>query len=187
MPTLTIARIRQIRGLIRHLRHAVGTPPSRTYRRDAVGYLGFLHHTSQPPGMCKWCGRRVPPPNRYWHDPCAVAYRVARGVQSNFRRIPHLRERRCEQCGSTAEPLELDHRIALSVAHARGDWRTLLRAYDISNLRWLCHTCHSAKTGQDRRRANNLAAGRPENWNLTRRRNAPPPGQQALPIIADQE
>ena len=121
----------------------------------------------------------MPPPNRYWHDQCAVAYRVARGVQSDSYRIVHLREQRCEQCGSATEPLELDHRIALSVAHARGDWRSLLRAYDISNLRW---PCHAAKTGEFRRRANNLATGKPEDWNLSRQRNAPPPRQQTLPI-----
>ena len=77
---------------------------------------------------------------------------MARGVQSVFYRIAHLRERRCGQCSSETEPMELDHRIAFSVAHGRGDWRSLLMAYDISNLHWLCHPCHAAKTGEDRRR-----------------------------------
>ena len=148
MPTLTASRIRQIRGLITHLRRATARQSPVRYRRDAVGYLGLSSHVRQSHGACKWCGRRVPPPNRYWHDQCAVAYRVARGVQSDSYRIAHLRERHYEQCDSKTEPLELDHRIALSVAYARGDWRSLLRAYDISNLRWLCHHCHA---GQDRR------------------------------------
>lgn len=69
MPTLTISCIRQIRGLIRHLRRTAAGPASRIYRRDAVGYLGFLHQTPQTLGVCKWCNRWVPPPNRYWHDP----------------------------------------------------------------------------------------------------------------------
>ena len=187
MPTLTVSRIRQIRGLIAHLGQATARHSPGPYRRDAVGYLGYLSSTAEIHGVCKWCGRRVPLPNRYWHDQCAVAYRVARGVQSDFYRIPHLRERICEQCDSPARPLELDHRIALSVAHGRGDWRSLLRAYDISNLRWLCHPCHAAKTGEDRRRANNLAAGRPEHWNLSRQRHAPPPEQQALSLPTNSE
>ena len=187
MPTLTVSRIRQIRGLITHLRRTTARQSPGSYQRDAVGYLGYPIRATQVHGICKWCRRRVPPPNRYWHDQCAVAYRVARGVQSDYYRIPHLKERRCEQCGSAKPPLELDHRIALSVAHGRGDWRSLLRAYDISNLRWLCHPCHAAKTGQDRRRANNLTVGKPEDWNLSRQRHPPPPGQQALSMPANPE
>ena len=150
---------------------------SGTYQRDDVGYLNQEHH-----GICKWCNRRVPPPNRCWHNQCAVAYRVTRGVQSDSYRIAHLQEQRYEQCGSETKPPEPDHRIALSVAHGRGDWRSLLRAFDISNLRWLCHRYHAAKTGEDRRRANNLTAGRPEDWNLSRQRHAPPPDQQAMSL-----
>lgn len=60
--------------------------------------------------------------------------------------------------------MELDHRDALSVAWACGDERRLVRALTLDNLRWLCHDCHSVKTGLDKRRMNNLMNGRDENW-----------------------
>ena len=60
--------------------------------------------------------------------------------------------------------MELDHRDALSVAWASGSESRLLRALTIDNLRWLCHDCHSVKTGLDKRRMNNLMNGREEDW-----------------------
>ena len=128
----------------------------------------------------------MPPPNRYWHYQCAVAYRVARGVQADFYRNAHLRERICEQSGSATGPLELDHRIALSLAHGRGDWRFLLRAYDIRNLHWLCRPCHAAKTGGP---PPGQQPGVRQTGGLEPVPTAPsaPPGQQTLPMSAAPE
>ena len=58
MPTLTVDRIRQIRGLITHLRRATAGQTPGAYRRDAVGYLGYLSPTAQVYGICKWCNRQ---------------------------------------------------------------------------------------------------------------------------------
>lgn len=81
---------------------------------------------------------------------------------------------------------ELDHQDALSVAWASGDERRLLRALCLANLQWLCHFCHAAKTGDDRRRMNNLLNGRPENdpapARSTRAAPEPDPNQARLPI-----
>lgn len=71
---------------------------------------------------------------------------------------------------------ELDHRDALSVAWASNSERRLLRALTVENLQWLCHSCHAEKTADDRRRMNNLIAGRPENW-------TPPPTKPPDPSV----
>ena len=182
MTTVKPERIRQIRGLIIHLRHAIRDGIPQQYRRDLIGYIGKHQAVYR---TCKWCRRTVAPPARYWHTDCATSYRVARGTQDAYGRIPQLKTKRCQQCGTEKRPLEIDHRVALSVAQASGDWRTLLRAYDIGNLRWLCRACHAAKSGDDRRRANNLTAGLPECRKPADRRSRPPPGQLALPLTED--
>ncbi len=69
---------------------------------------------------------------------------------------------RCHSLMTQAElatRFELDHRDALSVAWASGDERRLMRALALGNLRWLCHTCHTAKTGDDRRMMTSLLNG----------------------------
>lgn len=178
MTSVKPERIRQIRGLITHLRHATRDGIPQQYRRDLIGYISNSRHKA-PYLVCKWCQRPVARPARYWHKDCATAYRVARGTQDQYWRIPQLKTKRCELCGSDQQ-LEIDHRVALSVAQASGNWRTLLHAYDVSNLRWLCRTCHGAKSGDDRRRANNLAAGLPEHRKPAEPRSKIPPGQLAM-------
>ena len=69
---------------------------------------------------------------------------------------------RCRSLMTQAElatRFELDHRDALSVAWASGDERRLMRALALGNLRWLCHACHAAKTGEDRRMMTSLLNG----------------------------
>ena len=69
---------------------------------------------------------------------------------------------RCRSLMTQAElatRFELDHRDALSVAWASGDERRLMRALALGNLRWLCHACHAAKTGDDRRMMASLLNG----------------------------
>ena len=61
----------------------------------------------------------------------------------------------CEICGNP--PDEMDHRLAIEVAHALGP-AAMLRAFTPDNLRWLCRDCHRRKTGQDRRLAKFLSA-----------------------------
>ena len=178
------ARRRQIRGLIicvdQALARRARLPGANYYHRDLTGGLTFPRSY----GVCRWCRRPCPPPARFWHPECVTAYRVARGIQDvRIADIPHLlAERTCQQCGASRtarRPLELDHRLALSVAWSRGDRRSLLLAYDVSNLRWLCGACHALKTGEDRRRANNLRAGRAE-CHSPPAPAAPPDGQLAL-------
>ena len=52
---------------------------------------------------------------------------------------------------------EMDHRLAINVAHALGPV-AMLRAFTPDNLRWLCRSCHRSKTRQDMRLAKFLAA-----------------------------
>ena len=125
---------------------------------------------------CRWCKRPVDEKRRrVWHEACWPAYWAATGNQSRLvaammdsqQRDPGASPPTCELCGQPndrARRLELDHRDALSVAWASGDQRRLLRALTLANLRWLCHECHAAKTGDDRRRMSNLLNGRPEDW-----------------------
>ena len=70
------------------------------------------------------------------------------------------------QMRGEASAMELDHRDALSVAWASGNERRLVRALTLDNFQYLCRQCHIAKTADDRRRMNNLLAGRPEDWNI---------------------
>lgn len=59
----------------------------------------------------------------------------------------------CDECGRTDAGVEVDHRLALSVAHERRELgcRRWWRAWTLANLRPLCHECHATKTGADRR------------------------------------
>ena len=87
----------------------------------------------------------------------------------------YARIRQLHEQSRHVSAFELDHQDALSVAWASGDERRLLRALCLANLQWLCHSCHAAKTGDDRRRMNNLLNGRPED-------DPAPPGPPAPPL-----
>ena len=117
---------------------------------------------------CRWCRQVADEPRRRnWHSYCLPAYWAATGSHGWVAATLQIEARDrgetlvCEQCGDVAR-LELDHRDALSVAWASGDDRRLMRSLMLDNLGWLCHACHAVKTGQDRRRMNNLLNGLPQ-------------------------
>ena len=69
---------------------------------------------------------------------------------------------RSEYACSPGETFQLDHIVALGIAHRRGDRKSILWAYTLDNLQWLCPDCHRSKTSIDRRIMANLDKGLPE-------------------------
>ena len=114
--------------------------------RDLAGEAGGCEDRGW--GTCRWC-RRPCDARRHWHKPCVLAYLVARGATGNN---VYLKRGPCDARGCNARWsgafMELDHRLALGIA-ARRSRRVWLRAWHVSNLQWLCHTCHGAKTAED--------------------------------------
>lgn len=110
-------------------------------------------------GTCKWCERPCDP-RRKWHSDCAKAYLVARGnLTGAFHPLRALGlPETCVKCGS-ADRIEIDHRLAISVARKLGR-RELKRAFWVTNLRPLCHACHVRKTTADRRRCKEIDRAR---------------------------
>ena len=150
-----VDRYRQLRGLVYHYRRRITT--SSRYRRSLIDNQTVLRDPQH--GTCKWC--RLPcERRRQWHTHCVKAYRAACGLQRQIGGRPLIRKAPCELCG--ADGAEIDHRIALSVAWATGDRKTILWAWAIDNLRWLCRKCHSGKTSSDMRK---LADGQGEQHN----------------------
>ena len=98
------------------------------------------------------------------------------GLQHDIYQQPLISRQPCP-CGQPGQ--EIDHHVALSVAHATGSTRTILRAYMLDNLTFLCKNCHAAKSGLDRRTVNNLRQGRPADF---RRHDTktPPKDQMSL-------
>lgn len=131
----------------------------RRYERD---WVGSFAGTKRPRGICCWCGEPCGPNAHYWHTSCVKAFSAARGFQRNIhngRPLPapsRWTEHtvcRCAGCGHESNSpydFDVDHRVALSVAWASQDWRTILRAYMLDNLQFLCAKCHRAKTAADR-------------------------------------
>ena len=161
--SLTLAVvIRMARGLLRRYRR------NETYRR---GCISTIRTHKAPRGTCVWCGRPTSTKRSTWHAHCATAYQIAKGQTMAFgsplisRYKPGVKRKRwmetadyveCEICGKPGA--EIDHRVSLAVAHALGR-RAELRAYQIDNLRWLCHDCHLVKTAADRRALASLKRG----------------------------
>lgn len=146
-----VDRMRQYRGLLRHVPH----PECGDVRRGIPTFDRLRHYD----GRCRWCGVTFTEAEgrRAWHPACVAAYWLATAQSSRLRRF--LRTPGTCVCG--APGTELDHTDALSVASASGDRRRYIEALTITNLRWLCRACHSRKTGADRRRLNDLLNGLP--------------------------
>lgn len=153
-PTAGTVRFRQLRGLLRHWRRCWGhhrRPPPRHYQRELIPSFG---NARRERGICCWCGRPCGPRAHYWHDGCARAFAAAKGLQRQpgYGPLPG-RPYRCAGCGvERASPydFDVDHRVALSVAWASRNWRTVIRAYTLQNLQYLCQPCHRTKTAADR-------------------------------------
>ena len=77
---------------------------------------------------------------------------MGKTVEQNTNDSLIQRTNACFQCGKIGF-FELDHRTALSVAreYRRMGQRGWWKAWTLSNLRWLCHSCHAIKTGHDRK------------------------------------
>ena len=188
-PTARIRRYRQLRGLVRWWRRVwtldgdrrprpiedypeavysrdVHKDPRR-YRRALIG----VYWGKGVNGQCRWCGGPVDFPRRYWHNGCYRAWSMAKGltVESN-RGVPLLswRNRTCAECGTGQDgetwSFELDHKLPLSIAWETRDWKTILSAYTLDNLQWLCSDCHKSKTKTDMAILTLMRSG----WPLTR-------------------
>ena len=155
-------RMRQLRGL---LRHVPATLEAGVARRGIPTFPRLRRYD----GRCRWCGR--PTSERtVWHPACVPAYWAATAQSSRLRR--YFRRKPACPCGQPGT--ELDHIDALSIASASGDRHRYVRALTLANLRWLCHACHAAKTGDDRRRLNDLLHGQAEQRKLHRLRAGEP-------------
>ena len=135
---------RQLRGLVLHHRQHTSEHRRRLVSRTASW--------GEPPvnGICRWCYERTSNIKTRWHLYCLNAYRVASGQHPD-----EIQHTLCEICGDPSD--EMDHRLAIEVAHALGP-DAMLRAFTPDNLRWLCRGCHRRKTRQDRRLAKFLSA-----------------------------
>ena len=158
------ARYRGLRGIVRNVLPRV----RKRYRipshvRDGVGWLGNMKRVYR---HCCWCGfPTTEPRRRYWHSTCVDYYLAARGTLAPPGNQFFVA---CAECGdkpsSTVHPThEIDHRVALSVAAARGP-KDHAMAFLPENLQWLCRYCHRRKTTRDRRILANIRAGRPEDY-----------------------
>ncbi len=178
-PSITPDRFRQLRGLIIHERE------SRRRRTNRVYHRGLI--TTFPParardGRCRWCRRPTQNKRTIWHPECVLAYTIALGQQNMIGQRPLIPKQPCP-CGQP--PSHIDHITALSIAHARGDRRGIIRAYTSGNLQWLCKKCHAEKTRADMRTLANIKAGLPEDHVRERRGHGPkgaevPPNQLVL-------
>ena len=103
-----------------------------------------------PAGPCEECGIGQIGVCAYCSEPCRSnerACRIGKGCLEgkDGRYLQHNQP-------VPSYRLEIDHRLAVSIAW---EWRALGRrgwwkAWHISNLRWLCRTCHRKKTAADR-------------------------------------
>ena len=153
---MTPAWKRATRGLIQRV-HAMDTPPST---RVLVGYC------PQPsPGTCSWCKQPSGHPRSAWHDECVVTYLVARGqtrrAGTNQRLI---RRSHCGLCGRPWDfqnwqtTFSVDHKIPLGWAKLMHR-RWWIKAWHVSNLWWLCESCHKIKTRLDMQAMSQLKRG----------------------------
>ena len=141
--------------------------------RNCRDLVGSIVSKSSGAGTCIWCDDPTGSARR-WHDECVRACAAARGVGtplnppllkvkdpvfswSNMQYVPPIT---CEACGKiNPSAPEIDHRIALGVAARVWTPWTVVKAWSLSNLQWLCHGCHVAKTRQDRLAMKSLDRG----------------------------
>ena len=105
-------------------------------------------------GICGFCLKTCDP-RRFWHGECAITYMAAKGLtrHANYGDrplIPRSVPRECVKCGEKVG-LNIDHKMPLGLARLSDDWRVWVRAWNVTNLQWLCIKCHVEKTTQDRR------------------------------------
>lgn len=138
-----------IRGLLGRLRAGDVSHEGRTLVKDLP---------RRTPGTCRWCAQSTEGYRASWHNRCVRFYELMSGSTSRWSPGAWV----CDECGTTRALLEIDHRVALSVARERqlaGDPRWWL-AWLPGNLRVLCHACHTAKTTSDRQSLKRLRAAR---------------------------
>ena len=156
--TTAVDRIRQIRGLHRHVPPLL---PSRDRLLAVQGTTWKAITRSIPVHVrqCSWCDQPLTGRPRRWHPACLQALAAARGQTKYPNRSLQLLERGpCEQCDADGQ--EVDHVLSLAVARELGP-RAELRARDVGNLRWLCDDCHKDKTREDRGQLARLRRGEP--------------------------
>ena len=86
-----------------------------------------------------------------WHNSCVRYYLAVAGQQLSIGAVKATQPDSCI-CGNP-KPYELDHRLAIGVAQRlaeRQGRKIYAVAFLESNLWWLCHNCHVAKTNFDR-------------------------------------
>ena len=150
-------RYRGLRGLVRHVlwrprsRHTPKPPPEGPVVRDPAARIAH----GGVWGRCTWCGLPATAGRTgrklKWHNSCVRYYLAAAGQQLAIRELKRALAERCI-CGDP-KPYELDHRLAIGVAQRLAE-RLGRKIYAVafleSNLWWLCHDCHVAKTNFDR-------------------------------------
>lgn len=128
------------------------------FDRDLVG--AFYGRREAAAKRCVWCRQPVERSKR-WHRLCVVYHAAARGlvqcglydtIERDGRPVrvnalwPSKGAAGCAECGGAED--EIDHFLPLAVAHEVGH-RWAVRAHLPGNLRWLCRSCHRAKTKRD--------------------------------------
>ena len=143
-------RVREIHGLVRHLRLEYGSLERRPSGRELIGAL-LANVGEARTGRCVWCDQPVPSKAFRWHRPCALAHATARGqtVALTGTLLP-WRGAKCAKCGGGKGEWSLTTMIALGLAARIWTPWIVVRAWSRWNLQWLCRPCHLAKTNGDR-------------------------------------
>ena len=181
-PEMTPERYRGLRGVVRY----IAGRPEHHNKRDPVG-MNYSRGLAPPEwGVCRWCGLSVGRKRgraRRWHRSCYVWFRIGRGqiISTGETALPfgavefshsHCDDHPesegaawcareiCQGCGKPSPGrLELDHIMAIALAHRLGEF-FYRRAFSPTNLWWICRDCHLAKTKFDRMCMRRLD----ENW-----------------------
>ena len=153
--------------------------------RDLIGPASNLR--SDTWGTCRWCELPCKRGHK-WHSACFRMFCMARGqTMLTGRHETVVKRADCALCGKehvpvtrhkygepTVHPHSLDHALAIGVAKLI-DAASWARAYLPTNLRWLCHGCHVAKTKRDRRRMKWLSYSGPKRRPAPKPKPPPPP------------
>ena len=185
---MTVERMRAFRGLLLRVGTRTEEEFHNTHRNMGRGIISSASSRGRIFKVCHWCKRATTPrkgAKGYWHPLCLRAYYAAMAVTTMADGRSILPKGPCAKCGiekytytitfpetkdweypvpprEIEKALEIDHIVALGIAHRRGDRKGLLWAYTLDNLQWLCPDCHRSKTSIDRRIMANLDKGLPE-------------------------
>ena len=117
-------------------------------------------------GICRWCGESIQREDgkginyrKRWHSECLSIFNVVM-FPNAMRRKVHERDRGvCACCNGDFDSgawrhggWEADHIVALSVAPRD------IQYWQIDNVQTLCKKCHGTKSGEDRKKYNQLRA-----------------------------